>query len=110
VARASGEATAAVAERDLTARRLTAEATALIAAAQTLGARADRADLELLQPAGAARKAALATFREGTIDVLKLIDAERMYADVRRAALELRLEALAATLEARLALGEDAIP
>jgi cobalt-zinc-cadmium efflux system outer membrane protein len=107
VARARGEESAAAAERDLTARRLTSEATALISAARTLTARADRAREDLLQPAEAVRNAALATFREGTADVLKLIDAERVYADVRRAALELRLEALAATLEARFALGEE---
>lgn len=109
-ARAGGEEAAAVAERDLTARRLTAEALALIEAARTLSVRADRAAQELLQPAEAVRSAALATFREGTTDVLKLIDAERVYADVRRAALELRLEALAATLEARFALNEESIP
>ena len=56
------------------------------------------------------RNAALAAFREGTTDVLKLIDAERVYADVRRAALELRLDALAATLEARFAMGEEMLP
>lgn len=110
VARATGEESAATAERDLTARRLTTEATALIVAARTLSARADRAGSDLLQPAESVRNAALATFREGTIDVLKLIDAERVYADVRRAALELRLEALAATLEARFALGEETVP
>jgi cobalt-zinc-cadmium efflux system outer membrane protein len=107
VARARGEESAAAAERELTVRRLASEATALISVARTLTARADRAPEDLLQPAESVRNAALATFREGTADVLKLIDAERVYADVRRAALELRLEALAATLEARLALGEE---
>lgn len=106
VARARGEESAAAAERELTVRRLASEAVALVSVARTLAARADRVPEDLLQPAEAVRNAALATFREGTTDVLKLIDAERVYADVRRAALELRLEALAATLEARLALGE----
>ena len=110
VARANGEESVAMAERGLSARRLTSEATALIDAARALTARADRVPQDLLQPAENVRNAALATFREGTIDVLKLIDAERVYADVRRAALELRLEALAATLEARFALGEETIP
>ena len=64
----------------------------------------------MLAPAGVVRSAALATFREGAADVLRLIDAERVYADVRRAVLELRLEALAATIEARFALGEETIP
>jgi cobalt-zinc-cadmium efflux system outer membrane protein len=109
-ARASGEESAAMAERDAIAMRLTAEVGALIEAARVLAARAGRAQTDLLQPADAVRAAALATFREGTADVLKLIDAERVYADVRRAALELRLEALAAALEARFALGEESIP
>ena len=65
---------------------------------------------ELLEPATGVRNAALATFREGTADVLKLIDAERVFADVRRAALELRLEALNTTLEARFALGLEDLP
>ena len=37
-------------------------------------------------------------------------DAERVFADVRRAALELRLEALNTTLEARFALGLEDLP
>lgn len=110
VARASGEESAAAAERDGTTLRLTTEAAALAEAARVLAARAGRAQTDLLQPAEAVRAAALATFREGTADVLKLIDAERVYTDVRRTALELRLEALAAALEARFALGEESIP
>lgn len=110
IARAAGEQSAAAAERDAIARRLTSEGTALIDAARTLGARSERARTELLEPAAAVRNAALSTFREGTTDVLKLIDSERVYADVRRAALELRLEALLAAIEARFALGEESIP
>jgi cobalt-zinc-cadmium efflux system outer membrane protein len=110
VARAAGEEVAAAAERGAVQRRLVAEATALIAAARALSARSARSDQDLLTPADAVRSAARATFREGTADVLKLIDAERVHADVRRAALELRLEALAATIEARFALGEDTLP
>jgi outer membrane protein TolC len=64
----------------------------------------------LLEPAEAVRNSARAAFREGAVDVLKLIDAERVYADVRRTALELRLEALLATIEARFALGEETLP
>jgi hypothetical protein len=41
---------------------------------------------------------------------MKLIDAERVYADVNRAAIELRLDALLTTIEARFAIGEETIP
>ena len=89
---------------------LTADATALIDAARTISERARLAPAELLAPAEDVRRAARASFREGTADVLKLIDAERVYADVRRVAIELRLDALLTTLEARFALGEEGIP
>ena len=102
IARAAGEESAAAADRAAIERRLTAEITALLDASRTLSARALRVSQELLEPATGVRNAALATFREGTADVLKLIDAERVFADVRRAALELRLEALNTTLEAQI--------
>ena len=41
---------------------------------------------------------------------LKLIDAERVYGEVLRAALDLRLEAIASAIEARIALGEEPLP
>jgi cobalt-zinc-cadmium efflux system outer membrane protein len=100
----------AAAERDLLVYELTADATALIDAARTISERARLAPAELLAPAEDVRRAARASFREGTADVLKLIDAERVYADVRRVAIELRLDALLTTLEARFALGEEGIP
>jgi cobalt-zinc-cadmium efflux system outer membrane protein len=109
-AKAIGEERAATAERDATALRLASEATALIRTAQTLSERSARASRELIAPADAVRNAARAAFREGTADVLKLIDAERVYADVRRTELEVRLDALAATLEARFAIGEETLP
>jgi outer membrane protein TolC len=83
---------------------------ALIHAAHTISASARVAPEELLAPAEDVRRAARAAFREGATDVLKLIDAERVYADVRRVAIELRLDALLTTLEARFALGEETIP
>jgi outer membrane protein TolC len=64
----------------------------------------------LLAPADAVRNAALASFREGRSDVLRLLDAERVYGEVRRTMLELRLDALAAALEARFALGLEMVP
>ena len=109
-AKALGEERAAAAERDATALRLASEAAALIRTAQTLSERSARATRELIAPADAVRNAARAAFREGTVDVLRLIDAERVYSDVRRADLELRLDALTATLEARFAIGEETLP
>lgn len=109
-ARAAGEERAAAADRDALTLRLTSEAESLSETAQTLAARSTSAVLELLEPAEAVRNSARAAFREGAVDVLKLIDAERVYADVRRTALELRLEALLATIEARFALGEETLP
>ncbi len=110
VARASGEERAAAAEHEAVVRRLASETAALLETAQTLSDRSDRASSELLDPAAVVRSAALAAFREGATDVLRLIDAERIYSDVRRTALELRLEALYAVLEARFAIGEESIP
>jgi hypothetical protein len=46
----------------------------------------------------------------GGADVLQLIDAERVYAEVQRAVIDLRLETVITIIEARFALGEEAIP
>lgn len=107
---AAGNVRAVSAERDAVRARLTSEATSLTRAATTLAERAARADQDLLQPAGIVREAARAAFREGSVDVLKLIDAERVYGEVLRAALDLRLEAIASAIEARIALGEEPLP
>ncbi len=109
-ARALGDAKAAEADRDALVLRLTSEAASLVRMAQTLTAQAGRTNQDLLPPADAVRNAARAAFREGASDILRLIDAERVYADVQRAALELRLEALIASVEARFALGEETLP
>jgi cobalt-zinc-cadmium efflux system outer membrane protein len=109
-ARATAEERAAAAELDAVIRRLASETASLVETAGVLSERAGRAPAEMLEPAAVVRSASLATFREGAADVLRLIDAERVFADVQRAALELRLEALAATIEARFALGEETIP
>ena len=73
-------------------------------AAAAGGAKCARVD------ADAVRNAALVSFIEGRSDVLRLLDAQRVYADVRRTILELRLDAIAAALEARFALGEEMMP
>jgi cobalt-zinc-cadmium efflux system outer membrane protein len=110
VARAFGIERGADADRDALVQRLTIDAIAVVGAAQAISARAERTAQELLAPAEEVRRAALAAFREGSTDVLKLIDAERVYAEVRKAAVDLRLDALLATIEARFALGEETIP
>ena len=110
VARTLASERAAAADRDVLVYQLTNDATALIGAARTISERARTAPEELLAPAEDVRRAARAAFREGAADVLKLIDAERVYADVRRVALELRLDALLTTIEARFAVGEEAMP
>lgn len=110
VARALGAERAAAMDRDALVHALSARAASLVRATRVIADRAGRAQDELLTPAAGVRNAALAAFREGSADVLRLIDAERVYADVQRTATELRLDALLATIEARFALGEEAIP
>ncbi len=110
VARATAEERAAARELEAFTLRATADASALLARAATLSTRAARAETDLLAPAEGVRSAARATFREGAADMLRLIDAERVYADVRRAALDLELDAYLAAIEARFALGQEEIP
>jgi cobalt-zinc-cadmium efflux system outer membrane protein len=110
VAQAVAREQGLAADRDVLVYQLTSDAAALIRAAQTMSERAVRAPDELLAPAEDVRRAARAAFREGAADVLKLIDAERVYTEVHRAAIELRLDALLTAIEARFAIGEEAIP
>jgi cobalt-zinc-cadmium efflux system outer membrane protein len=110
VARAAGAERAAMADRDALVAQLTADTSSLLRASRTVTEQSARAEVELLSPAEGVRRAARAAFREGTADVLRLIDAERVYADVQRAAIDLRLDALLTTIEARFALGEESIP
>ncbi|HET7216501.1 MAG TPA: TolC family protein, partial [Vicinamibacterales bacterium] len=110
VARSLGIEQGAMAAREAVVQRLTSDTAALIHAARTIADQASHASRDLLEPAEVVRRAALAAFHEGTADVLKLIDAERVYADVHRAAIDLRLDAVLMTLEARFALGEETIP
>ena len=109
-AKALGEERAAAAEREALKGRLASDAAALVLTAQALAGRSARVDAELLAPADAVRNAALASFQEGRSDVLRLLDAERVYGEVRRTILELRLDALVAALEARFALGQEMLP
>jgi cobalt-zinc-cadmium efflux system outer membrane protein len=109
-ARARGIERGAIAERDALVQRLTHDAAATIRAARILTEQVKRAPDDLVAPAEGVRSAALAAFREGSADVLQLIDAERVYTEVQRAVIDLRLETVITVIEARFALGEEAIP
>jgi cobalt-zinc-cadmium efflux system outer membrane protein len=110
VARAIGLERAAEADREALLLQLSTDAEAMLRASRTITIRANTVARDLLEPAEEVRRAARTAFREGTADVLKLIDAERVFADAHRVANDLRLDALVSTLEARLALGEETIP
>jgi outer membrane protein TolC len=75
--------------------------------AQALGERAGKVDIDLIAPAEIVRAAARSSFREGATDILTLVDAERVYLEAHREALQLKLEAITAAVEARLLLGEE---
>ncbi|MFN7917944.1 MAG: TolC family protein [Vicinamibacterales bacterium] len=111
-ARAVAEAgvRSASAEREAAHTRAVAEARAAMSAATQLAESLTRVRRDLLVPAEGVRNAAQAMFREGATDVLKLVDAERIYADVRREALALAVDAYVAAIEARFAVGQEDIP
>jgi cobalt-zinc-cadmium efflux system outer membrane protein len=109
-ARADGEARAAEAEHAALLRRLTAEAQAASHAARALTARAASVARDLVAPADAVRLSAAAALREGAVDVLRLLDAERVLRDARHLAIDARLDGVAAAIAARLAAGEEALP
>lgn len=109
VALAGGEARAAASQRAAVERRVAAEAEAAIEAARLLEERARRVDEDVLRPAETVRNAARAAFREGASNILGLVDAERVYLEARREVLQVKLDALAAGIEARLLLGEEIV-
>jgi cobalt-zinc-cadmium efflux system outer membrane protein len=109
VAIAAGDQAAALSDLAAAEARAMADARVVFDAAATLGERASRVDDELLRPAEMVRTAARSAFREGATDILLLVDAERVYVDARREAVQLKLDAIAAVLEARLLLGEEIV-
>ncbi len=109
-ARADAVVRAATLDETMARVRATAEARAAMTAAATLAANASRVQDQLLRPAEAVRNAARATFREGAADVLKLVDAERIYMDVQREALSVGVDAFVAAIEARFAVAQEEIP
>ena len=93
VARAEADARAADLELEATLTRARADAAILVRAARELQQRLARLDEDLVRPAEAARRSALAAFREGAADVLRVVDAERTNTEARREALDLTVEA-----------------
>jgi len=95
---------------EATLTRARAEAEILVRAARDLQARLARLDEDLVRPAEEARRSALAAFREGAIDILRVVDAERTNTEARREALDLTVEAFLASSRARLAAGLEVLP
>ena len=110
VARAIGELGAARLQLQQVRELAFADAQARWTAAGELMARAARVDADLVTPAAAVRTAARAAFTEGRADLLQLVDAERLFGDASREALDLQLDALLASIRARLAIGESPLP
>jgi hypothetical protein len=78
--------------------------------ARSLQARLLRLDEDLVRPAEDARRSAVAAFAEGAVDVLRVVDAERMHAEARGEALDLTVEAFLTSCRARFAAGLEALP
>ncbi|MDE2881422.1 MAG: TolC family protein [Acidobacteriota bacterium] len=107
---ARGEVRAAELERDLVTRRAEADATAALLNARRLAEAAAGSEAQLVEPATVARTAMRSAFDLGAADILLVVDAERAFADARLLANDIRIEAVAAAIAARLALGEAPLP
>ena len=107
---ARGEVRAAELERDFVTRRAEADAAAALRTARRLVEAASGADAQLVGPATIARTAMRSAFDLGAADPLRVVDAERAFADARLLANDIRIEAVAAAVAARLALGEAPLP
>lgn len=107
---ARGEVRAAELERDLVTRRAEADATAALLNAGRLAEAAANSEAQLVEPATVARTAMRSAFDLGAADILLVVDAERAFADARLLENDIRIEAVAAAIAARLALGEAPLP
>jgi cobalt-zinc-cadmium efflux system outer membrane protein len=107
---ADGQLKAAEHDRDATTRRLHGALVAARHAATTLSAHAAELQQSLVGPARGARDAAQSAFAAGALDVLRLVDAERLFVDAALVAVDIEIDAVAAAIEARLAAGEDPLP
>jgi cobalt-zinc-cadmium efflux system outer membrane protein len=110
VARAEADARAADLELDATVAQARFDSAVLLQSARDLSARLADLDEGLVMPAEGALRSALAAFREGASDVLRVVDAERTNTEARREALDLTVEAFLAACRARLAAGLEAMP
>jgi outer membrane protein TolC len=108
--RADAEATAAGLELEHARAVATLDIEQALLAARVLTEQVAVVADNLVTPAEIARRAARAAFREGTGDALAVVDADRVHLDSQREALALQLDAAAASIRARLALGEDPLP
>ena len=79
-------------------------------AAGALAGQSGRLGARLLAPAASARNAARAAFEAGAADMLRVVDAERVYAEAQMVFHTLASEAVIAAAEARIALGEVPLP
>lgn len=107
---ALGAVTSAQQELAATERRARGDITASRLVAERLLTHARELQATLVAPARAARDAARAAFAAGSLDVMRLVDAERVYTDARLVTLDVEIDALAAAIEARLSAGEDPLP
>lgn len=108
-ARARAKAEVTSAEFALQSERELAEAEliAFLERARRLAEFAASARAALLAPAELARTAALSAFTEGRVGALELVDAERVYTEAKKGALELESEAYLAAFAARLLAGQE---
>jgi len=107
---AAAEVRAAEMELTFVREQARAEADSQMAIARRFLDHATRIERTQTDPAAVVRVAARSAFAEGAGDLLRLVDAERVYVEAVREAADLRLDALLAFLEARLLAGEDPLP
>ena len=107
---ARGEVRAAELERAAVTRLAAADAIAALLTAHRLAEAAAGAASQLVEPATIARTAMRSAFDLGAADLLLVVDRERAYADARLLENDIQIEAVAAAIAARLALGEAPLP
>lgn len=107
---ARGEVRAAELERDFVTRRAEADAAAALLNALRLAEAAADTAAQLVEPTTIARTAMRSAFDLGAADVLLVVDVERAFANARLLENDIQIEAVAAAIAARLALGEAPLP
>ena len=110
LALARGHVTAATLELSQTRRLAEGEIRSTVGAARELVDRQRQADARLVVPATIVKTAARAAFASGAGDLLRLVDAERVYTDARLVVDGLALEVVLAVSDLRLALAEEVLP